>query len=100
MKIIHHRIESAVRLEEDTQLHGTIAGNVAVAPNITLELYGTVVGKLELEPASKIVLSGTVHGDVVNRGGHLEVYGTVYGRIVRQEGVTIIDPNAVVVSKD
>jgi cytoskeletal protein CcmA (bactofilin family) len=96
MMIINHKIEGQTRIEQDTELRGMVSGNVTVAPGVMLELRGMVVGRLELERLSKTLLRGMVTGDVVNRGGHLEVWGTVTGRIARQDGVTIVHPGAVV----
>jgi cytoskeletal protein CcmA (bactofilin family) len=96
MKTIDHKIEGDARIEQDSELHGMIAGNVTVAPDVIFELCGMVVGNLELERLSRTFLRGTVTGDVVNRGGHLEVWGRVTGRIVRQDGTTIVHPKAVV----
>lgn len=96
MKMIEHKIEGDTRIEEDTELRGMITGNVMVAPGVTLELRGMVLGSLGLERSSRVYLRGMVTGNVENRGGHLEVWGMVDGRISRQDGITIVHPKAVV----
>lgn len=96
MKPIHGKVEGDTVVDVDTRLDGMIVGNVRVTHDATLHLNGMVVGKLEVEPLSRVLLRGTVNGDVMNRGGHLEVWGKVSGHLIRESGVTIVHPNAAV----
>lgn len=96
MRIIVDIIKGDTVVEEDTQLNGMIVGKATVSENTLLELNGMVVGNLVLEKASTVYLYGMVVGDVVNEGGHLEVFGTVNGKVVRKNGKTLIDSKAVV----
>jgi len=82
------------------EFSGLILGNVTVAPHVTLELMGMIVGELQVERSSNVRLRGMVDGNVENRGGHLEVWGTVTGKIFRKKGATIVHPEAFVKLKD
>ena len=42
------------------------------------------------------MLHGMVIGDVVNNGGHLEVFGMITGKLIRNRGKSIVDPKAVI----
>ena len=49
---------------------------------------------------SEVGLHGIVQGNVVNRGGHLHVYGQVHGSLVKESGTSIVDPKAKVNEAD
>ena len=53
-----------------------------------------MAGSLILLPRSAAFVHGTVDGDIVNRGGYLEIFGTVTGQVMRQAGTTAIDTMA------
>jgi len=91
---IRHKIVGDTTIDEDTELHGMIAGTVTVAEDTILQLHGKVAGSLILLPRSAAFVHGTVDGNVVNRGGYLEIFGAVTGQVVRQAGTTVIDSMA------
>ena len=88
---IRHKIVGDTTIDEDTELHGMIAGTVTVAEDTILQLHGKVVGSLILLPRSAAFVHGAVDGAVVNRGGYLEIFGAVTGQVVRQGGTTVAD---------
>ena len=96
MKIIKDKIDGNITLNEDTKLHGIIAGAATVSQNVLLHLHGVVAGNLTLEPDSHVVLHGIASGDVINNGGFLEVFGIVNGRVIRNAGNTEIAQKAVI----
>lgn len=96
MNVIRDKIEGNTILNEDTQLHGMIVGLTTVSENTVLQLHGTIIGNLILKEDSTAYLHGMVNGDVINKGGHLEVFGTVNGKVIRENGETIVDSKAIV----
>jgi cytoskeletal protein CcmA (bactofilin family) len=96
MKEIYDEIEGDVLLNEDTKLHGMFVGMTTVSSGVTLILHGTVTKDLIVEEDSKVMLHGMVIGDVVNNGGHLEVFGMITGKLIRNRGKSIVDPKAVI----
>ena len=96
MKVIRDKVEGNIVLSEDTQLHGMIVGSVMVSKDSVLQLHGMIIGSLTLREESTVYLHGTVIGDVINEGGHLQVFGTVKGKVVRKDGETIVDSKAMV----
>jgi hypothetical protein len=96
MKEIRGKIEGDLVLVEDTNLYGMVVGSVTVPKNIMLRLYGMLAGDLTLEKPSTVYVYGMVNGNIINNGAHLEVFGMVNGGIYRNDGETLVDPNAVV----
>jgi len=96
MKIIKGKIEGVTFLKEDTILHGMIVGSTTISENILLQLHGMVIGNLILKDNSTVYLYGMVIGDVINKGGHLEVFGIINVKVIRESGNTVIDPKAIV----
>jgi hypothetical protein len=96
MNIINDKVVGEIILNENTELHGMIVGNTTVTEGILLKLHGMIIGDLILEKDSTVYLHGMTKGDVINRGEILKVYGMVNGRIIRQDGETLVDSKAVV----
>jgi hypothetical protein len=89
------KIEGDTRFKEDTRLTGMVTGSATVESRVTLELGGTIGKTLRLLPGSTVYLRGTVH-DVVNDGGHLEVWGTIGGLLLENSGHTVVHRDAMV----
>lgn len=89
------KIDGDHTLAEDLALRGMVIGTLTVPGGVTLELDGTVTGDLVVEANARAEVRGTVHGAVVNRGGHVAVYGTV-GAVHDAAGSAFVDPDAVV----
>jgi len=96
MKVIRDKVEGSIVLSEDTQLHGMIVGSVMVPKDTVLQLHGMIIGSLTLREESTVYLHGMVMGDVINEGGHLEVFGMVNGKVIRKSGKTMVDSKAIV----
>lgn len=96
MKTEHGKIEGNIRVEGNLDLYGMVTGNAFVAPGGALELHGMVCQDLILAEGSVVNLYGTVSASVYNRGGDLHVYGSIGGSLHRQDGNTVIDPDAVI----
>jgi hypothetical protein len=74
-----------------------VTGSVTVRERSTLELQGTVRENVTLLEHSIARIDGTVHGNVVNEGGRLDIFGTVRGSVIHRAGQSRIHPNAVIV---
>lgn len=93
VKVELGKIEGNYRVVEPFQLNGMVTGDVTVEKCGVLHLNGTVVGSLVVEAGGAAVIRGTVGGSVINKGGDLDIFGVVRGRVT---GVATIDANAVV----
>lgn len=62
---IRHKIVGDTTIDEDTKLHGLIAGTVTVAEDTILQLHGKVAGSLILLPRSAAFVHGTVDAAIV-----------------------------------
>jgi cytoskeletal protein CcmA (bactofilin family) len=91
------KIESPLLVEDDFALYGMAVKGVTVRPGGLLRMYGTVVGDVVVEREARAEIDGTVHGDLINRGGTVNLRGTLRGRVRTEGGTTNVDPNAVVV---
>lgn len=96
MKLIRDIIEGATNIKEDTQLHGMIVGSTTVSNNALFQLHGKIIGDLILIKDCSVYIHGMVNGDVINKGGCLEIFGTVNGKVIRENGETKIDSKAVI----
>lgn len=96
MKVILGKIEGDAIINEDTQLFGMIVGSTTISEKASLQLHGMIIGNLILKEDSKVYLHGMVNGDVINKGGYLEIFGIVNGKIIREKGETIVDSQAIV----
>ena len=97
MNTIFRKIEGNILLDHELILHGLVTGNITVVNGGTLILHGLCSQNIEIGKGAKAYIHGLVAGNVLNRGGRLEVYGTISGFISTiEEGVTLIDPNAIV----
>jgi hypothetical protein len=63
-----------------TEIVGTIIGDITVPTGTAYAVLGVVIGSLIVEPGASVVIRGTVNGTLVNHGGDVEVFGAV-GRI-------------------
>jgi hypothetical protein len=96
MIVEHGKIEGNLEVGDGFILHGMVTGTITVLDGGVLELHGTCGRDLILEEGATAFLRGTVSGDVRNRGGRLEVYGAIYGRLYKVAGETVVDHNAIV----
>jgi hypothetical protein len=99
MKYENGKIEGNLDLTSGLELHGIVTGNIRVLPGVTLFLHGTCGENLIVESNATAYVHGTVGGNVENRGGLVEIYGTVNGQVLKISGSTVIDKNAVILNK-
>ena len=90
------KIEGDKTIHRDLSLSGMITGSATVAQGIVFELRGTVIGNLVVERDALVHVYGTVCGDATNNGGHLNVFGTIMGRVFKRSGATHVDARAIV----
>ena len=69
-------------------------------PGITLYLQGVCGKNLIAEDDATVYVHGTVGGNLENHGGLVKVFGTIIGHIIDFSGLTIIDKNAVINTKN
>ncbi|KIL46946.1 hypothetical protein KP77_25150 [Jeotgalibacillus alimentarius] len=96
MKEIEGKIEDNIEIEEDTVLRGMIVGDVQVIGSAEFILSGMVVGDITLYENTNVYIRGTVSGDVINKGGSLEVYGVIDGKLIKEQGTNLIDKDAII----
>lgn len=90
------KIDGDAEIAQDTRLYGMIAGSATVAAGIKLVVHGMIGGNLVVEAGANVEVYGTVFGDVINRGGDLQVIGRVRGDVRREAGSTRIDQDAII----
>jgi len=96
METEHGKIEGDLSLNYEFVLHGMVTGNIVVERGGSLYLHGTCGKNLIIQEGGKAYLHGTVSGDMQNRGGYLEVYSVINGRLTTDTGNTIVDKDAVI----
>lgn len=96
MITISHKITGETTIDQDTQLTGMIVGKTIVSGSVSMIINGMINGDLILESGSYAYVHGIVNGDIVNNGGNLEIFGTVNGKVIRKDGQTTVDTNAIV----
>ena len=99
MNDTNEKIMGDYSVNENLRFRGQIVGTATVQADITLILEGQITKNLILQKDSTAYLHGTVSGDVINNGGHLEVFGVINGSLVEKGGITVIDSNAIVKGK-
>ena len=99
MEKIYDKIEKDLLIDSELMIFGMIVGHVIIKKNGILVLNGTITKDLILEEGSRCDLYGTVSGNVINKGGILQVNGRIYGTLSKESGFTQIDPNAVIGTK-
>jgi len=96
MEVVHAHLLGPVTITRDTIFHGTVRGDVTVLGGVHLDLLGTVLGNLLVEDSGTACVRGVVAEAVINRGGAVEIYGSV-GSITGTER-TQIHPGSTVES--
>ena len=97
MFVEHGKTDGNMSLDHALTLHGMVTGDITVVKGGCLVLHGMCCHNLLVEKEAKAYIHGTVGGNVLNHGGHLEVYGMVEGYVhTTESGNTLIDHNAIV----
>lgn len=81
MPVERGKLEGPLEIGDQLQLDGMATGDVTVLSGGHLILRGICGRNLIIEKDGKVDLYGTVIGDVLNRGGVLEVMGTIRGHL-------------------
>lgn len=96
MNIEYEKIEGDVEIVSGLQLHGMITGDAVVKEGGIFVLYGMVCNNVIVEEGAIVKIYGMVCRDLINRGGELEVFGTIIGNLLEKSGVTQVSSNAIV----
>jgi hypothetical protein len=72
------KIEGDFVVDRQIELTGMITGIATVVAGGVLVRRGMVCRDLVVAPGGSAIISGTVVGDLHNRGGEVDVYGTIY----------------------
>lgn len=97
MKLITDKIEGDITIIEDTNINGMVIGTITVSENVTLIIHGMIIGNIILRKNSTLFHYGFADGNIKNIEADLEVFGTVNGEIITENGKTSIDSNARVI---
>lgn len=96
MKEIKGKTEGNIKIKENTVLRGMIVGDVKVLESAEFIISGMIIGNVTVHENTKVYIRGTVNGDVINKGGYLEVYGIVKGRLLKERGTEFVDKDAII----
>ena len=88
MNTEHGKIEGDIEITTELELHGMITGSAIVKKGGSLILHGMVAKNVIVEDGAVADISGMVSGDVINRGGDLNISGTVIGGLLKESGTT------------
>lgn len=77
METFTGKLEGDTIIASDLVSSGLLVGTMTVTSGAQVVITGTVTGNVIAEPGSRVVISGTVAGHLDNRGGDVEVAGTV-----------------------
>ena len=92
----HGKLEGDVEVNGYLKFHGMITGSAIIRSGAHIDLHGMVARVLMVETGATAKIHGMVVGNVINKGGEIEIYGTVNGSVQKESGNTFIDPRAVV----
>lgn len=79
---------------EELILHGVFDGNAIVKEGGVLQLFGRVSKNVIVELGGIAHIPGMVFGDAINKGGELYISGAILGRLVKEAGITKVEPKA------
>lgn len=96
MNTEHGKLEGDIEISSELKLHGMITGNAIVKNGGVLHLHGMVSRNLIVEPGGIANIPGMVSGDAINKGGELYISGTIVGQLVKEAGITNVEPNAAI----
>lgn len=83
-----------MEISDEMILHGIFDGNTIVKEGGILQLFGRVSKNVIVEFGGTANIHGMVFGDVINRGGDLYVAGAILGQLVKEGGITKVNPKA------
>lgn len=74
------------------EINETRNGNIDIRQDVTLN--GEINGNVTVHEGNTFIVRGIIKGNLINEGGQVEIYGTVYGSIRRHAGETMVDVSA------
>lgn len=83
-------------IDEFVTINGTLDGSVAVLENGTFTLNGEMQGDLQVHEGGIATIRGSVSGTASNRGGELNIYGSIGVGVEEHGGDTFIHPDSTV----
>lgn len=96
MREITTVVKETINVTEDLKISGILTGDLTYGDRVNFLLTGFVNGNIEVNSDSFIKISGTLNGNIINRLGNIEIFGTVNGDIEIQDGQCFIHPDAVI----
>ncbi len=95
---VHDELKEDLELKESevAVVHGMVVGNVFVRGSSSLILHGVIKGNVNIEDQGEVFLHGMVSGDVEIKGGKLNHYGMIKGRLNKLGGEIVVHSKAVV----
>ena len=89
------KVEGVIRVEDDIDSAGVVAGTPIIGGRKTLRPTG-MTNALVVETGARAIIHGTVAGAVVDEGGHIEVHGSVGSIDTDGHGTIRIFPDALI----
>lgn len=77
---------------------GICLGSITVSDRGVLRMRGVCIGPICVQRGGTLHLLGVASAGITNEGGVLEVRGVIRGAIVRRDGITVIHPEAILLS--
>ncbi|RYH61854.1 MAG: hypothetical protein EON54_09785 [Alcaligenaceae bacterium] len=77
---------------------GICLGSITVSDMGVLRMRSVGIGPICVQRGGTLYLLGVANAGITNEGGALEVRGVVRGAIVRRDGITVIHPEAMLLS--
>jgi len=99
MDVEHGKIEGNLQVQKEFNLHGLVTGNIIVLSGGILHLHGLCGGNVYVEKDGVAYIHGTISKHLENRGGYVEVWGSIAGNVFTLDGETKIDDDAVIMRK-
>ena len=96
MPIEHRKLTGDMVVDGELTFHGMATGSILVKQGGTLKLHGMCGRDVVVEQGAYAYLYGMVGGNVVCIGGFVQVFGTVQGYVLNEEGDAFVDPGAMV----
>ena len=96
MNTEHGKLEGDIEITSELKLHGMITGNAIVKNGGVLYLHGMVSRNLIVKPGGIANVLGMICGDAINKGGELYISGTIGGQLLKEAGITNVEPNATI----
>ena len=96
MTIIMDDYNGDLVIENYIEIMGDITGKVLVKRGGRLALHGVISNNVFLEEGASVFIQkdAQVNGEVINNGGKLYIYGSIYGKVLNKSGKVIVGKHA------